>query len=157
MNLTDFAAAAPEMTLLGLICVVLVADLFIDDEHRMLTFWISIGALLITAFTLIATAPAGRVVIFDGSYVSDALSQILKISVTGFVAIAFLYARDYLRTNDLHKGEYYVLGLFGLLGMMVMISANSLLIMYLGLETLALSLYALVDVLQDLAARTSTS
>jgi NADH-quinone oxidoreductase subunit N len=63
-----------------------------------------------------------------------------------FVAIAFLYARDYLRANDLNKGEYYLLGLFGLLGMMIMISANSLLTMYLGLETLALSMYALVAI-----------
>jgi len=146
MNLTDFVTAAPEIVLLGLICVVLIADLFIDDEHRMLTFWLAIAALFITACTIIATAPAGRIEIFDGSYVSDSLSQILKISVTVFVTMAFLYARDYLRANDLHKGEYYVLGLFGLLGMMIMTSANSLLIMYLGLETLALSLYALVAI-----------
>jgi len=132
------------MTLLGLICVVLIADLFVDDEHRVMTFWMSIAALAITGWTLFATAPTGRVVVFDGSYVSDSLSQVLKIGAVGFVAVAFLYARDYLRANDLHKGEYYILGLFGLLGMMIMISANSLLTMYLGLETLALSLYALV-------------
>jgi len=146
MNLTDYISAAPEMTLLGLICVVLIADLFVDNEHRVLTFWMSIAALAITAGTLFATAPVDRVIVFDGSYVSDSLSQVLKISAVGFVAIAFLYARDYLRANDLHKGEYYILGLFGLLGMMIMISANSLLIMYMGLETLALSLYALVAI-----------
>jgi NADH-quinone oxidoreductase subunit N len=144
MTLTDFITGAPEMTLLSLICVVLVADLFVDNEHRALTFWMTIAALFITGWTIVATAPAGRSVIFDGSYVSDSLSQILKLSVTGFVALSFWYARDYLIANDLHKGEYYILGLFGLLGMMIMISANSLLIMYLGLETLALSLYALV-------------
>ncbi|MCH7821665.1 MAG: NADH-quinone oxidoreductase subunit NuoN [Proteobacteria bacterium] len=144
MNLTDFLTAAPEMTLLGLICVVLLADLFVDDEHRMLTFWMTIVSLLITMWVLLATAPLGRIVIFDGSYVSDPLSQILKVAAVGFVAIAFLYARDYLRANDLHKGEYYILGLLGLLGMMIMISANSMLTMYLGLETLALSQYALV-------------
>lgn len=132
------------MTLLGLICVVLIADLFVDDEHRMLTFWMTIVSLLITMWVLLATAPLGRIVLFDGSYVSDPLSQILKVAAVGFVAIAFLYARDYLRANDLHKGEYYILGLLGLLGMMIMISANSMLTMYLGLETLALSQYALV-------------
>ena len=132
------------MTLLGLICVVLLADLFVDDEHRMLTFWMTIVSLLITMWVLLATAPLGRIVLFDGSYVSDPLSQILKVAAVGFVAIAFLYARDYLRANDLHKGEYYILGLLGLLGMMIMISANSMLTMYLGLETLALSQYALV-------------
>jgi NADH-quinone oxidoreductase subunit N len=62
------------------------------------------------------------------------------------VGVSFLYARDYLRANDLNKGEYYLLGLFGLLGMMIMMSANSMLTMYLGLETLALSMYALVAI-----------
>ena len=120
--------------------------MFVDDEHRVVTFWVSIATLGITLWTLLATAPVERVVVFDGSYVSDPLSQILKVTAVGFVALAFLYARDYLRANDLHKGEFYLLGLFGLLGMMVMISANSLLTMYLGLETLALALYALVAI-----------
>ena len=146
MNWMEYIAAAPEMAVLGLICIVLIADLFVDDEHRVLTFWMAIGALGITLWSLLATAPEARVVIFDGSYVSDPLSQVLKVAATGFVAISFLYARDYLRANDLHKGEYYVLGLFGLLGMMIMISANSLMTMYLGMETLALSQYALVAI-----------
>ena len=146
MNYMDLIAAAPEMTLLGLICVVLIADLFIDDENRIVTFWLSIASLAVTAMVLYSTAPEARTVIFDGSYVSDALSQVLKLGAVLFVAAAFFYARDYLRVNDLHKGEYYLLGLFGLLGMMIMISANSLLTMYLGLETLALSMYALVAI-----------
>ena len=146
MNWTTYIAAAPEMTILGLICVVLVADLFVDDEHRVLTFWMSMAALGITLWSLLATAPDARIVIFSGSYVSDPLSQVLKIAATGFVAISFLYARDYLRANDIHKGEYYVLGMIGLLGMMIMISANSMLTMYLGMETLALSQYTLVAI-----------
>jgi NADH-quinone oxidoreductase subunit N len=146
MDLTNYISAAPEMILLGLLCVVLIVDLFVDDEHRVVTYWVSIAALGVTLWTLFATAPADRVIVFDGSYVSDPLSQILKITAVGFVALAFLYARDYLRANDLHKGEYYLLGLFGLLGMMIMISANSLLTMYLGLETLALAQYALVAI-----------
>lgn len=140
----QFTAAAPEITLLTLICVVLVADLFVKDEQRMVTFWITIASLAITAWSILATAPDGRTVLFDGSYVSDAFSQVLKLGVVGMVAVGFLYARDYLVQQGLVKGEYYVLGLFGLLGMLIMISANSLLTMYLGLETLSLSLYALV-------------
>ena len=146
MNLMDYLVAAPEMTLLGLLCVVLVADLFIDDENRMLTFWITMLCLAGTMAVLVWTMPAARTVIFSGSYVSDGLSQILKISAVIFVAVSFLYSRDYLRANDLHKGEFYLLGLFGLLGMMIMMSANSLLTMYLGLETMSLSLYALVAI-----------
>jgi NADH-quinone oxidoreductase subunit N len=144
MILGQFTAAAPEITLLALICVVLVADLFVKDEQRMITFWVTIASLAITAWSIIATAPDGRTVLFDGSYVSDAFSQVLKLGVVGMVAVGFLYARDYLQQQGLVKGEYYTLGLFGLLGMLIMISANSLLTMYLGLETLSLSLYALV-------------
>ena len=103
-------------------------------------------ALVITAAVLYVTAGVERQVVFFGAYVADPLSHVLKMATVGLVGVAFLYARDYLRANDLHKGEYYLLGLFGLLGMMIMMSANSLLTMYLGLETLALSMYALVAI-----------
>jgi len=146
MSFAHYIAAAPEMVLLGLICVVLIADLFIEDEQRVMTYWLSIGSIAITVWVLLTTASSETRVIFDGSYISDSLSQVLKVAAAGIVAIAFIYARDFLRANDLHKGEFYVLGLFGLLGMMIMISANSLLTMYMGLETLALSQYALVAI-----------
>jgi NADH-quinone oxidoreductase subunit N len=142
----DYIAAAPEMTLLGLICVVMIADLFIDEENRAVTFWLSMLSLVITAIVLYSTAPSARTVVFYGAYVSDALSQVLKLGAVLLVGVSFLYARDYLRANDLNKGEYYLLGLFGLLGMMIMMSANSMLTMYLGLEMLALSMYALVAI-----------
>ncbi len=146
MNLMDYLVAAPEMTLLSLLCVVLIADLFMDSEHRALTFWFSMLALAGTLAALYWTMPEARTVIFSGSYVSDSLSQILKIAAVIFVALSFLYSRDYLRANDLNRGEFYLLGMFGLLGMMIMMSANSLLTMYLGLEMMALSLYALVAI-----------
>ena len=139
-----FLPALPEIALLTMICLVIIVDVYIRDDQRIVTFWLSIAAVFVTGWAVLATAPDGRVVIFDGSYVSDALAQLLKISVLGVVAVGFLYARDYLRQNELLRGEYYLLGLFGLLGMLIMISANSLLTMYLGLETLSLSLYALV-------------
>jgi NADH-quinone oxidoreductase subunit N len=144
MNLSDFASAGPEIVLLTLICVVLVADLFIRDDQRARTFWLSIAALTLTAFALVATAPQEPILLFDGSYISDSLSQLLKLASVILVGVGFVYARDYLQQNQLLKGEFYILGLFGLLGMMIMMSANSLLTMYLGLETLSLSQYALV-------------
>lgn len=146
MNLVDYLVAAPEIALLGLICIVLLADLFIDDENRVRTFWLSVLSLAVLFAVIQWSAPHVRVVIFSGSYVSDPLSNILKLGAVLFVAIAFLYSRDYLRANDIHKGEFYLLGLIGLLGMMIMMSANSMLTMYLGLETLALSLYTLVAI-----------
>ena len=140
----QFSPATPEIMLLILLCVILIVDLFVEDERRAATFWLTIASLVITAWSVIASVPDGRTLLFDGSYVSDGLSQVLKLGVIGTVGVGFLYSRDYLRQTGLMKGEYYLLGLFGLLGMMIMISANSLLTMYLGLETLSLSLYALV-------------
>lgn len=144
MDMNAMLAAAPEITLLSMICVVLIADLFISDEKRVATFWLSLASLAATAYALVATAPEVRTLLFSGSYVSDALSQVLKLSAVAVVAVGFLYARDYLKQTDLLRGEFYLLSMFGLLGIMIMISANSMLIMYLGLETLSLSLYALV-------------
>ena len=145
-NFPFYWVAAPEIVLLGLICVVLIADLFIEDDRRVITYWLAIISLAVTMVTILSTNPGGTEITFYGSYVSDPLSHVLKIAVTGFIGIVFLYSRDYLRANDLHKGEFYVLGMLGLLGMMIMISANSLLTMYMGMETLALSLYALVAI-----------
>jgi len=146
MSLMDYIVASPELTLLGLICVVMIADLFVEDENRAVTFWLTMASLLVVATVLYFTAPARTIVAFHGAYVADPMSNILKMGAIVFVGVSFLYARDYLRANDLNRGEYYLLGLFGLLGMMIMMSANSLLTMYLGLETLALSMYALVAI-----------
>jgi len=144
MTFTDLMPASPEIVLLFMICVVLITDVFLSDENRIVTFWTSIAALALTTWSLVAVAPEARTLMFDGSYVSDPLSQLLKLAAVGMVALGFLYSRDYLRQNDLLRGEFFLLGLFGLLGIMIMVSANSMLTMYLGLETLSLSLYALV-------------
>ena len=104
----QFTPAAPEIVLLTMLCVVLVVDLFAKDESRAVTFWLTIVSLALTLWATIATEPFARTMIFDGSYVSDALSHVLKISTISFVAVSFLYARDYLRQNELMKGEYYL-------------------------------------------------
>jgi NADH-quinone oxidoreductase subunit N len=145
-NFPFYWLAAPEIVLLGLICIVLIADLFVEDDRRVITYWLAIISLVVTFVTILSTNPGVSELTFSGSYISDSLSHVLKLAVTGFVGVVFLYSRDYLRANDLHKGEFYVLGMFGLLGMMIMISANSLLTMYMGMETLALSLYTLVAI-----------
>lgn len=146
MDAMNIQAALPEIVLLSSICVVLLVDLFIDDERRVVTFWLTLACLAVTMLAVLHAAPDGRTLAFSGSYVSDAFSQVLKLAAVGLVAVCFLYARDYLAANRLHKGEFYLLGLFGLLGILIMVSANSLLTMYMGLETLSLSLYALVAV-----------
>ena len=94
-------------------------------------------------------AGPGREVILDGSFIRDPMADVLKTGLLLVTLFAFVYAKDYLREQGTLRGEYYVLGLFAVLGMMVMISANSFLTVYLGLELLALCLYALVAFHRD--------
>ena len=108
MDLSAYIYAAPEMVLLGLICVVLVADLFVDNEHRLATFWMTMASLGITLWVLLATAPEARTLVFSNAYVSDALSQVLKITATGFVALTFLYSSCLLYTSDAADDDYTV-------------------------------------------------
>ncbi len=139
----------PEIVLLTMACVILVVDLFLDDSQRAITYALSqitlIAALAAAGWV---AAPEAQVV-FDGSYVRDAMSDVLKVFLYIITLFAFVYSKDHLRDRDLFKGEYYVLALFAVLGMSVMISANSFLTVYLGLELLALCLYALVALDRD--------
>ncbi|MGH8304692.1 MAG: NADH-quinone oxidoreductase subunit NuoN, partial [Steroidobacteraceae bacterium] len=84
------------------------------------------------------------VVLFDGMYVADQLGFVLKLAGFLSVAVALLYSRAYLENRSMLRGEYYVLALTALLGIFVLVSANSLLTVYLGVELLALSVYSLV-------------
>ncbi|MGD8424063.1 MAG: NADH-quinone oxidoreductase subunit NuoN, partial [Gammaproteobacteria bacterium] len=93
--------------------------------------------------------PRETVITFSGTFVSDPLARILKLFVYIVVAAVFLFSKDYLRDRDLFRGEYYLLGLFATLGIMVMISAHSMLSLYLGLELMSLSLYAMVAFARD--------
>lgn len=145
----DLLLAAPEMFLLGAACVVLLVDLFLTDRSRWITFALSLLALAGTSYVTATFAFTERTVGWHGTYVADPLSTLLKVVAIGAVAVAFLYAFDYLRVRRLFKGEYFVLGLFALLGIMVMVSANSLVTLYLGVELLALSQYAMVAFNRD--------
>src|SRR5690606_10084621 len=96
--------------------------------------------------------PAGKgTAVFNGMFVHDGISVLLKqfILLTG--ALAFIYGRQYMRERRLLVGEYYLLILFATLGMMLLVSAGSLITAYLGLELLALSSYALVALNRDSA------
>ena len=144
MDMQTIFSASAEIFLVIMICAVLIVDLFVEGEERKVTFWLSLASLFGTAILVFNNTPESREFIFDGSYVNDPLAGVLKIASIIMVGVGFIYSRNYLIKSNLMKGEFFLLSLFGLLGMLIMISANSLLIMYLGLETLSLSLYALV-------------
>jgi NADH-quinone oxidoreductase subunit N len=143
-ELPQFLPAVPEMFLLGMICFVLVVDVFLKDSHRLVTYWLSLATVAGTAWLTVAVAQQGSLLTFGGMFVNDAMGNVLKLFTYLVVAVVFIYSRDYLRDRSLFKGEYYILGLTALLGMMVMISAHNMLVVYLGLELNSLSLYAMV-------------
>ena len=145
----DLMLAAPEIFLLAATCLILLVDLFLDDRQRWQTFVLAIAALAGTAWIAAQTGMEVRTVGWHGTYVGDPLATLLKIVACGAVAVAFLYSYGYLERRGLLKGEYFLLGLFALLGIMVLASANSLVTLYLGVELLALSLYAMVAFHRD--------
>ena len=140
----DLMPALPEMVMLAMTCLVLVVDLFLPQEKRGFTLLLSVATLVATIAAVTLVAPVTTVSSFGGSFVFDQLAVVLKIAVCAVTILVFVYSRDYLIDNGIYKGEYYVLGLFATLGMMVMISAHSFLLVYLGLELLSLSLYAMI-------------
>jgi NADH-quinone oxidoreductase subunit N len=140
----DLGPAAPEMLLMALGCAVLVADVYLGARMRNLTYQLTQASVVITAVLCIAMTPAEPIVGFHGTFVSDPMSGALKVAMLLIGYYAFFYARSYLSLRGELSGEYFVLGLFSLLGMMVLVSANSLLTVYLGLELMSLCLYAMV-------------
>jgi len=147
----NYAAAAPEIFLGFAICVVLLVDVFLRDDQREVTYVLAMLVLIATAAVTFYFGVDEQVVTFNGSFVTDPASGVLKMFAYVTLGITFLYSREYLQNNGLLKGEFFILGLFGLLGIMIMISAASLLTLYLGLEVLALSQYTLVAFNRDSA------
>lgn len=134
----------PELFLLGMTCVILVVDLFLTDRQRLITYWMTLGTLAGTALLSWQILDAPRELIFSGMFISDGMAQALKLVACIGTALVFIYSRDYLQERGLLKGEFFTLGLFALLGILIITSAQNFLPLYLGLELLSLSLYALV-------------
>jgi NADH-quinone oxidoreductase subunit N len=146
----DLQRSAPEIFLLSAVCAILLLDLFVSDLRRWITFAAaSLLALSEYGWITAITGVDERTVAWAGSYVSDPVGSLLKIVACGAVAVSFLYSHEYLLKRGILRGEYYVLGLFALLGIMVLVSANSLITIYLGVELLSLSQYAMVAFNRD--------
>jgi NADH-quinone oxidoreductase subunit N len=136
--------ARPEIFLGSAACLILLFDLAVNQAQRHWTAILALAALFVTA-VLIATQPLTmRVLVLGDMYELDRMAQVLKFVAVITVGVVFVYSTGYLCLRDLFKGEYFVLGLFATLGILVLISAASFLTLYLGLELMSLCLYALV-------------
>jgi len=143
------APAVPEIVLLVLVCTLLLVDLFIPDEDRHVSYWLALLALASCALLCFLTIGLPTRVTFQGMFVADLMSQMLKVATLVSVAATLIYGRSYLQLRGLLRGEFLSLALFATLGMMVMISAHHFLTLYLGLELMTLSIYAMVALQRD--------
>ena len=145
LTLASIMPALPEIYFTAAICLVLLVDVFAGAAARRITPTLTLLVIAVgAALTLTYAQVQAPVEIFSGMYLADPLATVLKLFTMLFVAVALLYSRHYLEARGILKGEYYVLALTAMLGIFVIISAGSLLTLYMGIELLSLSLYALV-------------
>jgi len=145
----NIAIALPEIFLLTMACLILVVDVYLPAERRNLTYVLTQLSLVVTLVLLLSNQTDVRVLAFNDLFVQDAMADALKLFIVIISFGVFVYSREYLQARNIFKGEFYVLGLFSIVGMMLMVSANNLLMLYLGLELLSLCLYALVAFNRD--------
>jgi NADH-quinone oxidoreductase subunit N len=153
--LTNFVTAAdlhliiPEMFVCAAAFALLMVDLFLSPQRRGLTHFLALLILAAAAVLTVRDMATGQSFAFASFFVRDVASDVLKLGMYATTALVLVYAKPYLQDRDLFKGEFYALALFAVLGMMLMISAGSLVSLYLGLELLALSSYGLVAMDRD--------
>lgn len=144
----NFLLAASEIWVLSMACFILVADLFLRPERKGIIHMLAMLTLIFAAIiTLRGDYEAGGQLTgqaFNGAFIRDAMGDVLKLFSYLVLAFVFVYAKFFLRQFNMFRADFYILALFALLGIMLLISANNLVMIYLGLELSALSTYALV-------------
>src|SRR5580658_3560161 len=145
LSSTSLLPAMPEIWLVCAICAILLVGVFAGERRGGLTATLTLLALAVDAALTIGYGHVPqRTLLLHGMYVADDLAVVLKLAALLVVALGLLYSRAYVETRHILRGEYYVLSLTALLGILVLASAASLLTVYLGVELLALSVYAMV-------------
>ncbi len=140
----DLLALLPEMVVLGMAMLILLLDLFILPQNRFMIYGLSQLTLLAAAFLTFKTHTPAVGFAFSHMFIDDTLSDVIKMMMYLGTSLILVYTRKYLQDRNLYRGEFYAMVLFGLLGMMIMVSGHNLLTIYMGLDLLSLCLYSLV-------------
>ena len=135
--MNEILTVMPEASLTALACLVLLVDVYRRPEAASLTFWVAVFSVLVVLAEVALGYPSDAITAFSGTFVQDPMAAVLKTFVMVVVLLSFFYARDYFQRHGDHNGVFYILALFATIGMMVLISAHSLLTVYLGLELLS--------------------
>ena len=148
--LPDLRLASAEIFLLAMACVILIVDLFVRDKNRSLTYFLTQASLVGSAIVTVMASTGQVAYTFSNMFVGDLMGDVLKLMLDLVMVVVLLYSRSYvLERPNLSRGELYQLTLSATLGMMVMISANHFLTVYIGIELLSLSLYGMVALNRD--------
>ncbi len=153
----DLTPALPEIFVLVMVSFILIVDLFLSSKNRVVTYALTQLTLLGAAWITVSTHSSAPAYTFSNMFVDDAMADVLKLMSYITVSVVLVYSRSYISLRGLFRGEFFALALFALLGMMVMISANHFLVLYMGLELLSLSLYAMVALQRDSALATEAA
>ena len=158
MNSMNWQAVYPELVLLVMGCVIALVDLWVTDPRRTPTYWMTQTTLaVVAALHLLAFDRGATVYAMQRMVVADPMGHLLGFFATLAVIVSLVYARPYAASRDMLKGELFTLSIFSLLGISVMLSANNFLVIYLGLELMSLSLYALTALRRDHAPATEAA
>jgi NADH-quinone oxidoreductase subunit N len=154
---TDLLAALPEMFVLGMAMFILLIDLFLKPSNRIAIFLLAQITLLGAAFITVATHNPSVTYAFSGMFVDDAFADVIKLMIYLGSSLLLVYTRQYISLRGMFRGEFYALTLFSIAGMMIMVSGQHFLTLYMGLELLSLCLYALVALDRDNAKATEAA
>ena len=150
MNWQAVYPVLPEMALLVMACVVALTDLWVPGKDRIVTYCIAQTALGVIAIGQLWYFYEGATYYaMQRMVVADPMGHLLGLFATLAMMTTLVYTRPYAVSRDLLKGELFTLSMFSLLGILVMLAANNFLVVYLGLELMSLSLYALVAMRRD--------
>lgn len=145
----DLITVLPELTVLSMAMLILLADLFLKPSNRVLVYVLAQLTLFVAVYFTMSTHVPTVGYAFTRMFVDDPLADVLKLMILLGTAMMFVYTRQYMQLRGMFRGEYYALVLFSVLGMMVMVSGQSMLTIYMGLELLSLCLYSLVALDRD--------
>lgn len=149
MEINQLIVILPEIIVLVMAAVLLVVDVFLKPKYKVVTYILTQLTIVAALSMTVVLFNHPKMVLFHNEFVFDRLGAVLKIFIYITVFGSLLYSRVYIKERNMPSGEYYILGLFSLLGMMVLVSANSFLTLFLGLELLSLPIYAMVALWRD--------
>ena len=154
---SELSRLIPEITVSLMACIILVADQTRLERIKNLPFVLTLLTLLVVCVLTGSQVYRDSTIVIEGMFADDTFANLTKFMICLLGVAVFVYSRSYSQERDIAKSEYYVLGLFGVLGMMIMASADHLLVLYLGLELMSLCLYAMIAFQRDSSLATEAA